>query len=390
MTLSGNAPPRPTTDIPRDPPAQAVAKGRAVVTPSPAVEPKPRAAAANRRSWVRRAAVLGVLLVVFGVGAWFTLLKPVDVTLVPVRRGPAIEAAYATGVVEAIATAKVGSMVASRIVKLAVDEGATVNTGDELALLDDRQPRQRVADTIARLALAEQELARGEELAQRGIRSQQQLQRDIEARDIATAAVLLARRQLEEYRITAPLSGIVMKRPVEPGETIAVNTTMFEIASPRRLRVAADVDERDIAQVRMGARVAIRAEAFPDEVFIAAITNIRQQGESTTRIFRVEADLPAGTRLLIGMTVDVNIVIAERPDALLVAPTAIRYGPGVGGRPGPAAVFTAVEGHARLIPVTLGAVAANAVELRGGLDATAVIDPLPPALMDGARVHVRP
>jgi len=387
MTLSGNAPPRPTTEIPRDPPNQAMAKAR---TSPPAVEPNLRAAAANRRSWVRRAAVIGVLLVVFAVGAWFTLLRPIDVTLVPVRRGPAIEAAYATGVVEAIATAKVGSMVASRIVKLAVDEGATVNEGDELALLDDRQPRQRVADTIARLALAEQELARGEELAQRGIRSQQQLQRDIEARDIATAAVLLARRQLEEYRITAPLSGIVMKRPVEPGETIAANTTLFEIASPRRLRVAADVDERDIVQVRMGARVAIRAEAFPDDVFTAAITNIRQQGESTTRIFRVEADLPEGTRLLIGMTVDVNIVIAERPNALLVAPTAIRYGPGVGGRPGPAAVFTFVDGHAHRIPVTLGAVAANAVEVRGGLDAATVIDPLPPALVDGARAHVRP
>lgn len=389
MTISSNAPPRPTTEIPRDAPNLTVTKAGTVVTPPSGLEPNSRIAAANRSTRMRRSAAIGTVIVALGVAAWFTLLRPVDVTLVPVGRGLAIEAAYATGVVEAVATAKVGSTVASRIVRLVVDEGATVNEGDELALLDDRQPRQRVADMIARLTLAEQELARGEELAQRGIRSQQQLQRDIEARDIATAAVLLARRQLEEYRITAPLSGIVMKRPVEPGETIAANTTLFEIASPRRLRVAADVDERDIAQVRMGARVAIRAEAFPGDVFTAAITNIRQQGESTTRIFRVEADLPEGTRLLIGMTVDVNIVIAERPDALLVAPTAIRYGPGVGGRPGPAAVFTAVDGHARLIPVTLGAVAANAVEVRGGLDAAAVIDPLPPTLVDGARVHVR-
>ncbi len=237
--------------------------GDSAVTPPPLIAESGTASSAiTSRAWIRRAVAICAIIIAVGAGVWFGLLKPIDVTLVPIRRGVAIEAAYATGVVEAINTAKVSSTVAGRIMKLPIDEGATVKEGDELALLDDRQPRQRVADTVARLALAEQELARGEQLAQRGIRSQQQLQRDIEARDTAMAALLLARRQLEEYRITAPLAGVVMKRPVEPGETIAVNTMMFEIASPSRLRVAADVDERDIAQVRMGARVAIRAEAL--------------------------------------------------------------------------------------------------------------------------------
>ncbi len=365
-------------------------EGGGVVTVPPIVElvaPVPTARSGHR--W-RRVAWISAAIVGIAAGVWFGWLRPVDVTLVQVRRGLAIEAAYATGVVEAIDTAKVSSTVASRIVALAVDEGAEVTQGEELALLDDRQPRQHVADAAAHLALTEQELARGQDLAQRGIRSQQQLQRDTEARDTALAGLLLARRQQEEYRITAPLAGVVMKRPVEPGETIAANTMMFEIASPSRLRVAADVDERDIAQVRMGARVAIRAEAFPKDVFTAVITNIRRQGESATRIFRVEADLPAGVKLLIGMTVDVNIVIAERADALLVAPDAIRYSPGVGGRPGPAAVFVVADGRARRVPVELGAVAANSVEIRGGLDAAVVIDPLPAAIADGVRVHVRP
>jgi len=340
--------------------------------------------------WLRWLALL-LLLAGAGVVGWWEFGRPPEVAVVMPWRGPALEAVYATGVVEAVDSARVGTTVAARIRELYVDESDTVRQGQVIAQLDDRQAQQRLADARSRLALAEQELARDLELAARNIRPLQQVQRSQEARDSAAAAVQIAARQLEEYRILSPLAGIVMRRLVQPGETVAANAALFEIASPTPLRVAADVDERDIARVQPGAKVAIRAPAFPDRVISAEVTNMRGRGETATRSFRVEALLPPDTALLPGMTVDVNLVVSERADALLVVPTAVRHAAPEGGRPGAAHVFRVVDGLARQTPVTLGAVGPTAIEVREGLEADArlVADP-PSGLADGAAVVVKP
>ena len=378
---------------------QAVARAREALPAGPrppaAAATAPQSAAPSAlpgrpRRRTRLYLLLALLAVAAAGAAWWAAGKPAEVAVIKPWRGPAIEAVYATGLVEATDTARVGTTVAARIVSLAVDEGARVHAGEVLAQLDDAQARQRLSDAQARLSLAEQELARDASLASRGVTSIQQLQRSVQARDTAEAAVNLAARQLDEYRITAPLDGIVMKRPVEPGETLATNATLFEIASLAHLRVAADVDERDIPRVRMGAKVAIRADAFPDTAFAATVTAIRAQGETTTRTFRVEAALPADTKLMIGMTVDVNVEVAERDNALLVPDAAVRHDPPRGGQPGPAYVLRLQDGRAVRTPVETGATGQVAVEIRGGLDGTATILAAPPdGLADGARVRAR-
>lgn len=343
----------------------------------------------RRRRWP---VLAGLALVLAGVAAgfWWVAAAPREVAVLHPWRGRAIQAVYATGVVEAVDTARVGTTVAGRIVSLAVDEGARVREGEVLAQLDDSQARQRLSDAEARLALAEQDLARDADLATRGVASIQQLQRSIQARDTARAAVVLAERQVADYRLTAPLDAIVMKRPVEPGETVAANAVLFELAAVAPLRVAADVDERDIARVRMGAKVAIRADAFPDHAFEARVTAIRAQGDAATRTFRVEAALPADTALMIGMTVDTNIVAAEHDQALLVPAAAIRHDPPAGGRPGPAYVFRLERNHAVRTDVTTGAEGPGAVEITAGLAPDATILAAPPdRLADGEAVRPR-
>lgn len=347
-------------------------------------------AVAPRRRWRAVRLVLTLLLIsaAAGGGAWWTLLRPLPVGVVHPWHGEAIEAVYATGVVEAIDTARVSTTVAARIDTLLVEEGDRVRQGQVLARLDDRQAQQRLSDAKARLALAEQELARDQALLQRGIRTQQAEQRSREERDRAAAFVALATKQLSEYTILSPLDGIVMTRPVKVGETLPENGVLFTIASPAHLRVAAEVDERDIPQVQMGAEVAIRADAFPNEVFTARVTKIRTQGDTASRTYRVEANLPPDTKLMIGMTVDVNIVVAERADALLVPSSAVRHAPAKGGMPGAAYVFRVEDGVARRTPITLGAEGPETAEVRAGLapDATVVADP-PEGLAEGARVR---
>jgi multidrug efflux pump subunit AcrA (membrane-fusion protein) len=343
----------------------------AVIPPAPARpldpgQPPPLLRVPKRR---RSLLVPALLLLVALAGAgwgWRTWLQAVPVEVVHPWRGAALEAVYATGVVEAIDTARIGTMVAGRIDQLAVEEGDTVRAGDLMAQLDDRQPRQRVADARARLVTAEDDLVRTRDLITRGVRSQQQLERAVQERDQAAALLMLAVRQLDEYRILAPLDAVVMKRPVEPGETVAANATLYQVASTARLRVAADVDE----------------------LFTAAVTNIRRQGETATRTFRVEALLPPDTKLLIGMTVDVNVVVAERAAALLVPAAAVRHDPPSGGRPGPAWVTRVVDDRAARTAVAIGAAGAQSVEIRAGLTEADVVVAGPAArLSAGQRVR---
>ncbi len=369
----GAAPPDPTT-------------ARAVVSVPP---PSTLTPVAKPSKAPRRLVLLALAAAAIGGGVWYMWGQPLLVIAIQPWRGAAIEAVYATGIVEAVELARVGTTVAGRIVSLTVDEGAAVTQGQAIAQLDDSQPRARLEDVAARLVQAEQDLARGQDLQTRGIRTVQEVERAKEERDKAAAGVRLVARQIAEHRITAPLDGVVTKRPVEVGETVAANQTMFEIVSDAHLRVAADVDERDIPLVRIGAPVALRSEAFPAEPFTAKVTNIRQAGEVTTRTFRVEADLPAGTKLRIGMTVDVNVVTAERRDSMLVPARAVRNDPPLGGRPGAAYVFRVVDGHTVRTPVETGAVGADVTEIRSGLadGATIVADP-PTGLRDGQKIRV--
>ena len=379
MTQSTETPQLPA------PTALSAATGPTLGVPMLVLPPAPT----PRRRWLGWLVVL-VLLAGAGAAAWWVFARPPVLAVVVPWRGAALEAVYATGVVEAVDAARVGTTVAARILALAVDEGDRVTAGQIIAQLDDRQAQQRVSDARARLALAEQELARDQALAAQAVRSQQQVQRSQQTRDAGEAAVQIAVRQLEEYRIASPLDGIVMKRPVEPGETVAANATLFEIASPIALKIAADVDERDIARIRIGAKVAIRAEAFPGRAIAASVTNMRGRGETATRTFRVEATLPPETGLLIGMTVDVNLVVAERQNALLVPPTAVRHAPPQGGRPGAAHVFRVIDGRARRTPVELGAVGTAAIEIRAGLDDGMALVADPPAgLADGVAIVAR-
>ncbi len=355
------------------------------------VQPGQLSTFGHRRRQIAIAAAMIAGIAALGMGAAQIWLRPIAVTAVHPTRGDAIQAVYATGIIEAIDFAHVGTTVPGRIVELAVDEGDTVRREQVLARIDDRQAQHRLADARARLALAEEELKRDRVLLERGFRSTQALQRTQEERDRAAANVDLAVRQLEDYTTEAPLDGVVMKRRVELGETVAANAVLFDISSTAHLRVAADVDERDIAQVRMGARVAVRAEGFPDQAFAAAVTNIRLQGDTSSRTFRVEANLPADTRLMIGMTVDTDIVTGERHDTLLVPASAIAHDPPRGGRPGAPYVLRIEAGRARKVAVETGAIGPSKVEIVSGVgEADLLVDAPSAGLNDGQAVRAMP
>lgn len=344
--------------------------------------------------WRRLRVPLAMLLLLAALGGaalWWAERPPL-VAVTGVERGPAIEAVYATGTVESLDTVRVGPPVGGRVATVLVDDGDRVTAGQRLATLDPRQLEQRLQNAEVRLRLARSEAARVETLLARGVTTVEARDKAVAERQQAEADVALARRMLDDLVVTAPFDGVVLRRQVEPGESVAANAVLFTVADPTRLRVVADVDERDIPRVHLGSRIAARAEAFPGDVFQAAVTNIRAESDSQTRTYRIEATLPPGTPLYIGMTLDVNVIVAERRAALLVPAGAVQRETPRGGRPGRPVVWTiGADGRVTRVPVTLGAEGPARVEVTEGIGPDDRIVEAPPAgLAEGDRVRVRP
>ena len=98
----------------------------------------------------------------------------------------------------------------------------------------------------------------------------------------------------------------------EPGEIL------FWIGQPSPLQLVAEVNEEDIPKVSEGQTALIKADAFPDRELTAQVSRITPKGDPVLKNYRVYLDLPRDTPLRIGMTAEINIVTAEKTDALLL------------------------------------------------------------------------
>lgn len=313
--------------------------------------------------------------------AWYG--RPPAVALVAAQRGPVAQVVYATGVVEPIRWAKVIANQRKRIVDICQCEGETVKAGDVLARLDDTEARANLNELDARRALLKNDVERLGDLFSRGAASKiafdqaQTALREMEAR------IAAVRQRLEDFTLRAPIDGVVLRRDGQIGDMagIANADVLFWVGQPKPLRVNADVNEEDIARVAEGQKVLLRHEGFAGQALEATVSDITPRGDPQTKTFRVYLALPDDTRLRIGMSVEANIIVAEKPDAVLVPTEAIVDG----------AVFALEDGTLRRVPVKTGVRATRMTEIVSGLEAgRRVVSPARADLKDGARARAAP
>jgi HlyD family secretion protein len=201
------------------------------------------------------------------------------------------------------------------------------------------------------------------------------------------ASLTNARTQLGYTTITAPRAGIVVKKYIEAGSIVAgartslggagTGVTLMEIADVSRMYATVNIDETDIAQIRVGQEVEVNVDAFSDELFIGTVTKIAPrtitEQNVTTIPVTVEIEVP-DLRLKPGMNATCDFVTARHRDTLIVPNAAVKRGDQgaivtvvVGGKPTPR-------------PVQLGLADTRGTEILDGLSegetvVTAVIDP---------------
>lgn len=331
---------------------------------------------------MKRVPLVLFVLVLAGAAGWlgWQRFRPPVVELVAPMHGPAVDAVYATGLVEPSLEIRIAPRAAGRIVELLVDEGDTVRAGQPLARLEDADLRASVAELQSRVEYARSQFQRNTELRRAALISQDALDRTRTDLAAAEATLRRAREQVGFMRLVAPAPGRIIRRDGEIGEYVPVNQVMFYMAGPAPLRITADVDEEDVPRVVRGQRVLIRVDAFPEQVFEGTVAEITPRGDPVARAYRVRIALVGEPPLQIGMSAETNIVIAQRDDALLLPAAAV-----VDGH-----IWKVEGGRAIRHPVEVGVRAPERVEIRGRLaDSDLVIAAPPEGLKEGGRVTVQ-
>lgn len=137
--------------------------------------------------------------------------------------------------------------------------------------------------------------------------------------------------QLEDYQITAPISGTVIQKNSKAGDTLDNSndkTVMAIVADMSKMVFTINVDELDISQISVGQTVEITADAQPDRTYTGVVENISLIGTSSNGVasYPVEVAITDYDGLLPGMNVDASIVVQSKEDVLMIPSAALYRG----------------------------------------------------------------
>ncbi len=268
----------------------------------------------------------------------------------------------ATGTIQPITQVDVGSELSGVAREVLVDENALVKAGDVLARLDitrlsaqREKARAQLAAAGARVITAEASLKernlallRTQRLRARSLSTEQEaeqadaeLKRAEAALDVAKADVLasqadlaLVEADITKSEIVSPINGIVLKRSVEPGQTVAASLQapiLFTLAQDiSRIQLEANVDEADIGVVKNGQNATFSVDAYRDRPFPARIESLSFAPETIDGVVTYKTVLSADNSdlsLRPGMTATARVIVAEFKDVLAVPNEVLRYTP---------------------------------------------------------------
>jgi HlyD family secretion protein len=263
-------------------------------------------------------------------------------------KGDVVATVTATGTLSAVTTVQVGSQVSGIIAKLHVDFNAIVKKGQLLAELDPTpfqqsvdQKRADLEKTKVELRNAEISLTRSKNLAKQQLLAQSELDGAQTTRDSAAAAVAQAQAALRQVetnlsytRITSPIDGVVVSRQYDVGQTVAASfqaPVLFTIAQDlTKMQVLTNIDEADVGRVKVGQEATFSVDAFPDQPFRGAVSQIRLSPQTVQNVVTYPVVLDVANldlKLKPGMTANVQVPVDVRKEVLRAPNAALRFRP---------------------------------------------------------------
>ncbi len=265
-----------------------------------------------------------------------------------VEKGDLTQTVSANGTLNPVVLVNVGTQVSGTVTKLYVDFNDKVEKGQPLLELDQsllsaqaRQSAANVGNISATLDLARANEARMKALFEQEYVSRQELDQAVQARRSAEAQLAQAKAAADKDKVNlnytiirSPVSGIVVDRVVDLGQTVAASLqtpTLIKIAQDlSEMRIDSSFAEADIGKIQVGQKVRFTVDAFPDRNFTGEVQQIRMNATTTQNVvtYNVRVSLENPDHILLpGMTAYVNIAVAQRKDVLLAPNAALRFKP---------------------------------------------------------------
>ncbi len=333
----------------------------------------------------------GVGVVLLGaLGAWWWLrgsTEAVQYRTAKLERGPLLAAISATGAVSPVTQVTVGTQVSGQIKELYVDFNAEVKAGQLIALIDPetfeyrlrsaqadvdaaravvltaqatvmaaraqvsrantdlteaRRSHERNLMLVSKQFIAQSEADKSNALVNTSMEALKAAEAQVGVAEAQVksaqasvaqrvAALAQARIDLERTRVTSPVNGIVIKRSIERGQTVAASLQspeLFIIAQNlREMQVEAAIDEADVGRIRSGQKATFTVDAFPGQTFEGQVAQVRKAALNVANVVTYVAVVTFSNndgRLLPGMTANVRVVTDTRDSVLKLPNSALR------------------------------------------------------------------
>ena len=291
--------------------------------------------------------------------------KPaVPVEASKVVAAPLSEQVTAIGTLLSDEAVTISSEIAGRLKEIHFEEGQPVEKGALLFSLDDSVYRAQLDDASAKLKLAAQTNKRTSTLFSNKYATAQSADEAASNLAVNTAAVELARVQLDKTRITAPFAGIVGLRHVSAGEYITAGQALVNLEAIDPVKADFRVPEKFLPAIRVGQTIKIKVDAFPEDSFEGRVYAIDPRLDVAGRSLLVRAMVPnRDQRLRPGLFARVTVLLQLKEDALSVPEQAIVP------QGESQFVFKIVDGKAKLTKVKIGTRREGRVEIVEGLTA---------------------
>ena len=320
------------------------------------------------RDWLRGGVTAALLAAAMGFACGSEAAedsKPaVPVEASKVVAAPLSEQVTAIGTLLSDEAVTISSEIAGRLKEIHFEEGQPVEKGALLFSLDDSVYRAQLDDASAKLKLAAQTNKRTSTLFSNKYATAQSADEAASNLAVNTAAVELARVQLDKTRITAPFAGIVGLRHVSAGEYITAGQALVNLEAIDPVKADFRVPEKFLPAIRVGQTIKIKVDAFPEDSFEGRVYAIDPRLDVAGRSLLVRAMVPnRNQRLRPGLFARVTVLLQLKEDALSVPEQAIVP------QGESQFVFKIVDGKAKLTKVKIGTRREGRVEIVEGLAA---------------------
>ncbi len=293
----------------------------------------------NRKRWlIAGGALLVIVLFLAGTKFFqiFTMIQagkhmvppPVAVTTAQVQSIEWQPLRPAVGTLIAIRGTTLSAEVTGTVREIGFENGSLVKKGQVIVRLDTSAEQAQLQSAIADGALAKQTLERAEGLRKQEVNTQAELEA-AQARDKQTrASVVNLQAIINKKVIRAPFDGRAGIRSVELGQVVSPGTPIVSLQTVSPIYAEFQLPQQALADVKLGQKVVLKVDVFPDDSWDGTITTINPEVELATRNVRMRATVenPDG-RLNPGMFASVEVAAGKPTQTLVVPATSVIYAP---------------------------------------------------------------